>query len=77
MDWRQRKTIETNQTTQITTPVLSQGIVFPFVRNGSVYLYDNGTEKLLVSPTQKSTQNSCYNIVYPFMSPDKKYITYI
>ncbi|MAG59572.1 hypothetical protein CMO96_02160 [Candidatus Woesebacteria bacterium] len=68
---------ELNQTIQSTTPIDVKGVVFPFVRSGSIYFYDNGTEKLLVSQTQKSSQTSCDNLSYPFISPDKKYIAYI
>jgi len=55
----------------------SKGIIFPFVRSGSIYLYDNGTEEVLVSPSQKTSSNACYNLVYPFISPNKKYIAFI
>lgn len=70
-------TTETTQSSSITTPTESKGIVFPFVRSGSIYLYDNGTEKVLVSSSQKTTPNACYNIIYPFISPDKEYVAFI
>lgn len=62
------KTMETSE---------SRGIVFPFVRKGSIYLYDNGAERLLVSPSQRTTKDACYNVIYPLISPDKKYVAFI
>lgn len=52
-------------------------IKIPFVRDGSIYLYEDGKEKIVTKSTQKSTQSGCYNLVYPFLSPNGKYLAYI
>jgi hypothetical protein len=52
-------------------------IKVPFVRDGAIYLYEDGVEKLVAKPAQQTTQQACFNLVYPFLSPDKKYLAYI
>lgn len=72
-----KPTAKSYQATEGASQKLSQEIIFPFLRNGSIYLYNNSKEKLLVSPSHKTSKNACYNIAYPFISPNKKYIAYI
>src|SRR3989344_643278 len=48
-----------------------------FVRNGSIYLYEDGKEKLVAKAAQETTQQACYNLTYPFLSPSGKYLAYI
>lgn len=62
----------------ITEPqVLPTAIRIPFVRDGNVYLLDNGQENLIASSTQKSTFENRYDNAYPFMSPNGKFLAYI
>jgi hypothetical protein len=59
------------------TPEPAAPIVVPFVRDGSIYLYEDGTETLLVENTQQTTPEACFKLIYPFLSPDGKYLAYI
>lgn len=52
-------------------------VVFPFIRDDNIYLYNKGEEELLVSPTSSTTETNCYNLTNPLISPDKKYVAYI
>lgn len=52
-------------------------IKIPFERDGAIYLYEDGKEKLVAKPKQASTDKACYRLVYPFLSPNGKYIAYI
>lgn len=56
---------------------LSAVIKIPFVREGNIYLYEDGKEDLVVKPERPTTQTSCNNLVYPFLSPNGKYLAYI
>lgn len=62
-----------NDNSQIVPTVVK----IPFVRNGNIYLYENGQETLIASSTQKSSFEARYDNAYPFLSPDGKYIAYI
>src|SRR3989344_1480790 len=53
---------------------LSTTIKIPFVRDGSIYLYEEGREKLIAKPKQASTDKACYSLIYPFLSPNGKFI---
>lgn len=52
-------------------------VIFPFIRDDNIYLYNKGEEELLVSPTSPTTETNCYNLTNPLISPDKKYVAYI
>ncbi len=52
-------------------------IKVPFVREGSIFLYEDGQEKRVAKPSQESTGNSCFHLQYPLISPNGKYIAYI
>lgn len=52
-------------------------VVFPFIRDDNIYLYNKGEEELLVSPASQTTETNCYNLTNPLISPDKKYVAYI
>lgn len=49
----------------------------PFIRDGNIYLYEDGKEKLVAKPTQKTTETACFHLLYPLISPNGKYIAYI
>jgi hypothetical protein len=66
-----------SQTSSIDSLDPSAVIRVPFVRDGSIYLYEDGIEKLVAQPAQQTTQQACFNLVYPFLSPDGKYLAYI
>jgi len=60
------------------TPNLIAGdLVFPFVRDGSIYLYGEGREELLIPAAKESTHENRNDNAYPFLSPNGKYIAYI
>lgn len=46
-------------------------IKIPFVRDGNIYLYEDGIEKLVAKSTQQT------KIFYPLLSPNGKYLAYI
>lgn len=48
-----------------------------FVRDGSIYLYEDGKEKNIAKPALKATREACYNLSYPFLSPNGRYLAYI
>jgi hypothetical protein len=52
-------------------------IKVPFVRDGSIYLHEDGNEKLVAKPAQKTTQQACHNLTHPYLSPNGKYLAYI
>lgn len=49
-------------------------IKIPFERDGAIYLYEEGKEKIIAKPTKQGT---CTNLVSPFLSPNGKFIAYI
>lgn len=49
-------------------------IKIPFVRDGNIYLYEDGKEKIIAKPAR---QEVCTNLVNPFLSPNGKFIAYI
>lgn len=53
---------------------LSATIKIPFQRDGAIYLYEEGKEKIIAKPTKQGT---CINLVSPFLSPNGKFIAYI
>ncbi len=52
-------------------------IKIPFVREGSIYLYEDGQEKLVAAPGGTTSQQACYNLTYPFLSPDGNTLAYL
>jgi hypothetical protein len=52
-------------------------IRIPFVRDGSIHLYEDGVEKLVAEPAQNSTKSACFDLAYPLLSPNGKYLAYI
>ncbi len=52
-------------------------IKIPFVRDNNIYLYEDGQEKLVAKPARQTTQTACNNLVFPFLSPNGKYLAYI
>lgn len=52
-------------------------IKVPFIRNGNLYLYEDGKEKLIAMPKRETTQEACFNLLYPLISPNGKYIAYL
>ncbi len=65
------------ETKSIDTLNSSALIKVAFVQNGNIYLYEDGRERLVAKPTQKTTEQACFNLVYPFLSPNGKYLAYI
>lgn len=69
----------TNSGENVSIDTLNQGalIKIPFVRDGAVYLYEDGLEKLVATPTGTTSKQNCFNLTFPFLSPDSKYLAYI
>lgn len=56
---------------------VNKNVKTPFVRDGNIYLYEDGSEELIVQTNGKSTSKSRHDNIYPFLSPNSKYIAYI
>lgn len=52
-------------------------IKIPFVRDGDIYLYEDGIEKLVAKPEQQTSPQACLSIFYPALSPNGKFLAYI
>lgn len=53
-------------------------IKIPFLRNGEIYLYEDGVEKIVARPTEVTNDGSkCFSIIYPMISPNGKFIAYL
>lgn len=55
----------------------NSAIKVAFIRKSVVYLYEDGKEKIVAKPTKITTAKECFNLSYPFVSPDSKYLAYI
>lgn len=53
------------------------GIRIPFVRNGNIYIYEDGQENLIASTTKKSSFESRNDNAYPSLSLNGKFLAYI
>jgi len=64
-------------------PTIADGVLekapvkVAYIRGNSIYLYDNGQEKIVATQKNPSTQVKCYYLVVPLVSPNSKYISYI
>jgi hypothetical protein len=56
---------------------VSASIKVPFVREGNIYLYESGLERLVARPSRETTEDACFHLLYPLLSPSGEYIAYI
>lgn len=52
-------------------------ILFPFVRDDTMFVYQDGAEIEITSAPNKSTVESCNHLANPMILPNKKYIVYL
>jgi hypothetical protein len=55
----------------------SARIKVPFIRNESLYLYEDGEQKLVAQPQKQTTSDGCYFLQYPQISPDGNYVAFV